>query len=160
MVPSSKRSYHRNDNRGCLYGNVLRGSERRNGLNKTRLEGSDWIELRFDPVTLLQLIDRCFPTIECHLAQFCTGHLVGASKVAAGFAIAGTVGGIIDNWISGHPLLANQGNFDGDGNIDGEDFLIWQNSFPYPAELSSVPEPHSLMLLALAATGVLVYRRR
>ena len=31
---------------------------------------------------------------------------------------------------SGHPLLANQGDFDGDGDIDGNDLLIWQNNFP------------------------------
>ena len=52
------------------------------------------------------------------------------NPVAAGFGVVGTSGGIIDNWISGHPLLANQGDFDGDGDIDGNDFLIWQNNFP------------------------------
>ena len=49
---------------------------------------------------------------------------------AAGFQLSGTSGGIIDNFISGHPLLANQGDFDGDGDIDGNDFLVWQNNFP------------------------------
>ena len=41
-----------------------------------------------------------------------------------------TVANLVDNFISGHPLLATQGDFDGDGDIDGNDFLIWQNNFP------------------------------
>jgi len=54
---------------------------------------------------------------------------------AAGIRVAraadlGTGGVSLDNFISGHPLLANQGDFDGDGDIDGNDFLIWQNNFP------------------------------
>ena len=52
------------------------------------------------------------------------------APVAAGFFVWGSSGGIVDNFISGHPLLANQGDFDGDGDIDGNDFLIWQNNFP------------------------------
>ena len=39
-------------------------------------------------------------------------------------------GASLDNFISGHPLLANKGDFAGDGDIDGDGFLIWQNSFP------------------------------
>ena len=40
---------------------------------------------------------------------------------------------------------------------DGDDFLLWQNSFPYPTAISSVPEPNSLALLALS--GLLMLRR-
>ena len=42
------------------------------------------------------------------------------------------------------PLTPN-----GDGNVAGDDFLVWQRNFPYPAALSSVPEPNSLVLLAI-----------
>ena len=54
-----------------------------------------------------------------------------------------------------------ESDVDGDGSVGGDDdFLIWQNNFPYPTPISSVPEPNSLALLALGATGVLAYRRR
>ena len=39
------------------------------------------------------------------------------------------------------------GGYDG----DGDDFLVWQRNFPYPTAISSVPEPNSLVLLALGA---------
>jgi len=54
-----------------------------------------------------------------------------------------------------------ESDVDGDGSVGGDDdFLIWQNNFPYPTPISSIPEPNSLALLALGATGVLAYRRR
>ena len=46
----------------------------------------------------------------------------------------------------------------GDGNVDGDDFLVWQNKFPYPAALAKTPEPASLGLLALG--GLMMLRRR
>ena len=52
------------------------------------------------------------------------------------------------------------GMLSADFDEDGDDFLVWQRNFPYPAALSSVPEPNSLALLTLGATGVLAYRRR
>ena len=52
------------------------------------------------------------------------------ARIHTAFPTATEQGAQIDNFISGHPLLANQGDFDGDGDIDGNDFLIWQNNFP------------------------------
>jgi len=46
---------------------------------------------------------------------------------------------------------------DGDGSVDGDDFLVWQRNYPYPAAVSSVPEPNSLVLLALG--GLMMLRR-
>ena len=52
-----------------------------------------------------------------------------------------------------------ESDVDGDGSVGGDDdFLIWQNNFPYPTALSSVPEPNSLALLAISA--LLMLRRR
>jgi len=50
------------------------------------------------------------------------------------------------------------GDFDSDGDVDGDDFLLWQSNFPFPTSLSAVPEPHSLAMLALG--GLLMLRRR
>ena len=47
-------------------------------------------------------------------------------------------------YMSGELLMSLSADFDGD--VDGDDFLIWQNSFPYPVALSSVPEPSTLIL--------------
>ena len=51
----------------------------------------------------------------------------GAPEVVGFFQAYGRV---IDNFQSGLPPLAPLGDFDGDGDIDGADFLIWQNNFP------------------------------
>ena len=52
-----------------------------------------------------------------------------------------------------------ESDVDGDGSVGGDDdFLIWQNNFPYPTAISSVPEPNSLVLLALG--GLVALRRR
>ena len=53
-----------------------------------------------------------------------------SSSHPLGVGVGGARGVSLDNFISGHPLLAGQGDFDGDGDIDGNDFLIWQNHFP------------------------------
>ena len=50
------------------------------------------------------------------------------------------------------------GDADGDGDVDGDDFLIWQRNFPYPTVIASVPEPSSLVLLAMG--GLMMLRRR
>ena len=44
------------------------------------------------------------------------------------------------------------------GDFEGNDFLIWQNSFPYLAALSTVPEPNSLAQLMMPGRRVAVYR--
>ena len=52
-----------------------------------------------------------------------------------------------------------ESDVDGDGSVGGDDdFLIWQNNFPYPTAISSVPEPNSLVLLALG--GLIMLRRQ
>jgi len=79
------------------------------------------------------------------------------------FAVDGDVDGddfLIwqNNFPTSNGALGFDGDADGDGDIDGDDFLIWQNHFPYPAALSFVPEPNSLVLLAIG--GLLMLRRR
>ena len=65
-------------------------------------------------------------------------------------------------WKNGFEISVDAALLDGDadvdGDVDGDDFLIWQNSFPYPAALSSVPEPASLVLFTLG--GLMMLRRR
>jgi hypothetical protein len=106
--------------------------------------------------------------------QTATGTATGPSLndvdawVAAGIRVAWETGRTyhIDHVeISGVTRVPDPCDFesdvDGDGSVGGDDdFLIWQNNFPYPTPISSVPEPNSLALLALGATGVLAYRRR
>ncbi len=53
---------------------------------------------------------------------------------------------------------------DGDSDSDGTDFLIWQQTFTGPLNVSAVstavPEPTSFVLLALAGLGSLAHRKR
>jgi hypothetical protein len=72
-------------------------------------------------------------------------------------------------------LASMPGDFDGDGDVDGQDFLEWQRSDGTPAGLtawtsnygfgavaaaSSIPEPSSMMLISLAGFGLVGARRR
>ena len=66
-------------------------------------------------------------------------------------------------WQRNFPILSgtansSSGDANGDGNVDGDDFLIWQSNFSFPASITSVPEPTSLVLLALG--GLLMLRRQ
>jgi hypothetical protein len=88
-------------------------------------------------------------------------------------------------------VIADNADFDGDGDVDGRDFLIWQRGFGGPASLATgdanndgqvneldlviwhdqygnppevsgvtaVPEPGSLILVSLAACGLLFRRQ-
>ena len=66
-----------------------------------------------------------------------------------------------DNFGTG--LAHMQGNADGDGDIDGADFLIWQrhlgNSAPNVAVSALVPEPATALLLTAVAAEVIVHLR-
>jgi len=56
-----------------------------------------------------------------------------------------------------------QGDADGNGAVDGADFLAWQQQFgttlATPAA-GAIPEPSSVLLVACAATGCFLARRR
>jgi hypothetical protein len=60
-----------------------------------------------------------------------------------------------------------QGDADGDGDVDGADFVVWQTNFPFtpgPGTASvagtvPVPEPHSVLLLAIGGAVALRWRR-
>ena len=87
------------------------------------------------------------------------------SQIAGDFDSDGDVDG--DDflaWRNGFPISAGatllDGDADADGDVDGDDFLMWQNSFPYPTAISSVPEPNSLVLLALGGLLMLRLQRR
>lgn len=54
----------------------------------------------------------------------------------------------------------DDGDADMDGDVDGEDFLLWQRSFGQPVPpISAIPEPTSALLAALGCF-LLVARRR
>jgi T5SS/PEP-CTERM-associated repeat protein len=62
------------------------------------------------------------------------------------------------------PDLSAFGDADGDGDVDGRDFLIIQSRWGMPgalvADLVSVPEPSSMVLLLSLVGGVAVRRKR
>lgn len=49
--------------------------------------------------------------------------------------------------------LPSEGDADGDGDVDGADFVVWQTHFPTTAGpgASSIPEPYSLLSMAIAS---------
>jgi hypothetical protein len=85
---------------------------------------------------------------------------------------------LIDNGYLNHLTGWFNGDFNYDGVIDGSDYTLIDNAFNQqgaafnsiianqtsqigaPSESTAVPEPTSLGLLAMGATGLLAYRRR
>jgi hypothetical protein len=55
-----------------------------------------------------------------------------------------------------------QGDADGDGDVDGADFVVWQTNFPFAPGpgVSSIPEPVSILPLALGVIFVFRHRTR
>lgn len=97
---------------------------------------------------------------------------------------------VVDNVFSGVPTVQSiAGDFDGDGDVDGDDFLVWQNGFPtlssaavsdgdadgdgdvdgddflawqnaFPFPTSLAQTPEPTSLVLLALGGLLMVRRR
>jgi hypothetical protein len=84
---------------------------------------------------------------------------IAANKLAALTSLPGDFNG--DGYVDGNDLLQWQDNYgvngesdaDGDGDTDGQDFLIWQQNLTPPAAPlevnASVPEPGTLLLSAM-----------
>lgn len=89
------------------------------------------------------------------------------------FSVTGWSGGLLseDGLVINPPV---PGDFDGDGNCDGADFLAWQrdpavaalseweSNYGAPslrAALRSVPEPASALLMVVVALGLVAYSR-
>jgi hypothetical protein len=55
-----------------------------------------------------------------------------------------------------------QGDADGDADVDGADFVVWQTNFPFtPAPgASPIPEPNSVVLMAIAGLSTTLFWRR
>ena len=84
--------------------------------------------------------------------------------------------GSIEIATAGAPSIP--GDFDGDGDVDGDDFLVWQQGFPtiytgddfliwqqnYPfpggGSGSTVPEPTAGAVAFLLALSTMLFRRR
>jgi hypothetical protein len=52
------------------------------------------------------------------------------------------------------------GDADGDGDVDGADFVVWQTNFPFMSSsgTSPVPEPSSIVIGSVI--GIIVISRR
>jgi hypothetical protein len=86
-----------------------------------------------------------------------------APTLNADFNENGLVNGAdLPNWRTGYGTSPGathmQGDADGDGDVDGRDFLIWQRQFgsaiPLVSNIAAVPEPNTFLLLTLALVGL------
>ncbi len=92
-----------------------------------------------------------------------------ASPAAADFDEDGDVDNAdLAAWENNYGLSGSAEHYHGDANgdlqVDGTDFLIWQEQFgqgvPLVAAVTSVPEPGTAFLASFAAVSLLGYRRR
>jgi hypothetical protein len=106
-------------------------------------------------------------------AQYTSSLITGTGflqVMTAPISIAGDFDG--DGDVDGNDLLVWQGDYgtgtdgdaDNDGDTDGRDFVIWQQNYTGPgtlnAESISVPEPSSLVLAMLIFVAVGGMRRK
>ncbi len=92
------------------------------------------------------------------------------------FTVMGSLGAVDYTLISKVGVVGLPGDFDGDGDVDGNDFIywqlndgsaanlaIWQGNFGATgavASVGAVPEPASLMLVLMGSLALLTTRRR
>jgi hypothetical protein len=101
------------------------------------------------------------------------GTLVGFSLIFASGPVAGHPGdfdgdGDVDGadfvvWQTNFPLSngAFQGDGDGDGDVDGADFVIWQTNFPFTSGAAVSPVPEpAAILLCLAGCAMIAAAHR
>jgi len=94
--------------------------------------------------------------------------VVSAPSLNADFDEDGDVDAAdLAKWKAGFGIASGaahmQGDADGNGAVDGADYLAWQRQFGTTLDApaaGAVPEPTSALLVALAAAGCLVARRR
>ncbi|QEG34327.1 PEP-CTERM sorting domain-containing protein [Bythopirellula goksoeyrii] len=107
--------------------------------------------------------------------------ITGSSTIGNTYsgAVAGSVGGVsklllLQQQASATTGVADTGDFDGDGDVDGNDLLVWQRdstvgnlaewhskygSPPLASTILAVPEPSTLLLLSLAALGGILSKK-
>jgi hypothetical protein len=111
---------------------------------------------------------RCVNASE-EIWKFFSRHELPAAEVLLGdFTGDGIVNSTdLASWKSGFGTISNatlaQGDADGDHDVDGADFLAWQQQLgggvaPPEPPSPAVPEPSSLLLLSVAAASK--WRRR
>jgi fibronectin-binding autotransporter adhesin len=93
--------------------------------------------------------------------------LGGVAKAAGTYgSTSSTATNKFDEYFSGTGILTvapalHPGDFDGDGDVDGADFVAWQTNFPFTPGpgASPVPEPSSVILLSVCGVIALARRR-
>jgi hypothetical protein len=69
----------------------------------------------------------------------------------------------LDNWMNGvgmNSATHQQGDADGDADVDGADFLVWQRQIGSAAVATQVPEPAGIGMIVVAAAAIVAAKRR
>ncbi len=61
-------------------------------------------------------------------------------------------------WQNNFGLTLLHGDGDGDGDVDGNDFLLWQQHLESTSGVATIPEPQSLILLAVGMMALFLRR--